>query len=78
MAYVLQRFRRTTCVLAGETPAVRFRNFLQEKAISWKCFPGLSRRPCFENNCGYCAKAEFKDISNHENTLSRIVEREEE
>jgi len=34
---------------------------------------GLSRRPCLDNNCNYCAKVELKEISSEENTVARII-----
>jgi len=37
---------------------------------------GLYKRPCFENNCSYCAKTEHKDISSQENILWGTVLRE--
>jgi len=34
---------------------------------------GLSRRPCLNNSCNYCAKVEFKKILLIENTVARII-----
>lgn len=33
----------------------------------------LSRRPCVEIDCRYCAKVELKDASNGESAIARIV-----
>jgi len=34
---------------------------------------GLSRRPCLDDSCNYCAKVEFKEISLEKNTVARII-----
>jgi len=33
----------------------------------------LSRRPCLDDSCNYCAKVEFKEISLEKNTVARII-----
>jgi len=33
----------------------------------------LSRRPCLDDSCNYCAKVELKEISLEENTVARII-----
>jgi len=34
---------------------------------------GLSRRPCLDDYCNYCAKVEFKEISSEKSTIARII-----